>query len=185
MKKPELWYSVVVRDRDGKVISKKRRKSKSFVRRWNEIIYAQVTGSALDSLIIPFSINLRMILVFDGPKEDQQSIVVGTGDTPVAVTDTDLAAKIAHGLGPGQLSYETPTVSTATVSGSNCEFVVGRVFVNYSGAEIVARESGIFVRAKGTVYYTVLLVVRDVFETPQAIPDGGSLSLSYTLRITA
>ena len=38
MIRKEIWYSVVVRDRYGKVLSRERRKGHSFLKQWNEFI---------------------------------------------------------------------------------------------------------------------------------------------------
>ncbi|MBA7698237.1 hypothetical protein ES703_106913 [subsurface metagenome] len=183
--KYELWYSVVVRDRHGKVVSRERRRSRSFIRGWNDTIYVQVTGNNFDSVIAPNSVNLRMTSVHVNGDPHHKSIIVGSGDTPVTISDTGLAARINHGAGAGQLSYQTATVNASTVSAPNCGFIVERAFINNSGAEITVRESGISLRVKGVSFYTFVLGVRDVLVTPQAIPNGGTLSESYTLRVTA
>ncbi|MBI4186271.1 MAG: hypothetical protein HY530_02050 [Chloroflexi bacterium] len=189
--KAELWYSVVVRDSQGKFISRECRKSRSFLRQWNDIIWAQVTGASgyikrIDGNetwgIAPISENLLMTSV--GGVEANQSIVVGSDNTPVTISDYALKTQIAHGSGAGQLNHQAATVNESVVSGPNCGFVVERAFVNNSGGDVTVRESAIYVRMKGPVYYGYACVVRDVLTMPQTIPNGGSLSMSYTLRVT-
>ncbi len=81
--------------------------------------------------------------------------------------------------------YQAATVNASVVAAPNCGFVVERAFVNNSGGEITVRESAIYVRMKGPIYYGYACVVRDVFAVAQAVPDGGSISISYTIRVTA
>ena len=190
--KRELWYSVVVRDRHGKVVSRERRKSKSFLRQWNDIVSTQVTGvegylkktdGDASLPMHPDVQNFRMNDQFG--TGDQESIVVGSGNTAVTISDYAMETLIADGTGAGELSYQTPTVNEPVVSAPTCGFLVERAFVNNSGAEITAREAGIYARVKGVVMDGEACVVRDVFGTPQAIPNGGSLSVNYTLRVTA
>lgn len=183
--KRELWYSVVVRDRQGKVLSRERRRSRSFLRRWNETIYVQTTGKNIDDIIAPHYINLNLKSQYTNGLPDEKSIIVGTSDTPVLVTNTGLGAKIAHGTGAGELSYQAATVNDSIVSAPHCSFFIDRAFVNNSGGEITAKEAGMGARVKGVTYYACMVVIRDVFGTPQVIPNGGSLSMTYTLRVTA
>ncbi len=188
--KAELWYSAVVRDSQGKFISRERRKSKSFVRQWNDIIWAQVTGASgyikrIDGNetqgVAPAAESLRMTAV---EAFSSESIVVGSGFAAVTISDYSLGTQIAHGSGAGQLTYQAPTVNESVVSGPNCSFLVERAFVNNSGGDVTVKESAIYVRMKGPIYYGYACVVRDVLTLPQTIPNGGSLSMSYTLRVT-
>lgn len=188
--KRELWYSVVVRDRLGQIVSRERRKSKSFVRQWNDLIYILTTNINTNAKLIDGStqvvystdpINLRMT----AGSEDTQSIVVGSGSTPVTISDYQLETQIANGLGAGQLSHQAATVNASVVSAPNCGFIVERAFVNNSGGDITAREGAIYVGVRLGAGYNNAMVVRDVFGAPQLIPDGGSLIVNYTLRVTA
>ncbi|MBA7507423.1 hypothetical protein ES706_06142 [subsurface metagenome] len=187
--KRELWYLVVVRDRHGKVVSRERRKSKSFVRGWNDVIYIHTTGASdtvkdiggVVRAITPMAHQLKMLSL--ASKEDEWSIAIGTGDTAVTISDYALEAVIPHGTGAGEMSYQDPTVNESVVSAPNCGFLVERAFVNNSGAEITVKESTIYspFDAPGNS----ICLIRDVFVSPQAVPNGGSLSMNYTLRVTA
>ncbi len=190
--KIQLFYRVIVRDDHGKLISRERRISKSFIRQWNDVIWAQVTGGSgyikrIDGNdtwgIAPIDANLNMTSV--AGNEDKESIVIGSGNTAVSISDYALATPISHGTATGAMVYQTATVNASVVAAPNCGFVVERAFVNNSGGEITVRESAIYVRMKGPIYYGYACVVRDVFATAQAVPDGGSISISYTIRVTA
>jgi hypothetical protein len=190
--KIQLFYKVIVRDAHGKLISRERRVSRSFVRQWNDVIWAQVTGGSgyikrIDGNdtwgIAPIDANLNMTSV--AGNEDKESIVIGTGNTAVSISDYALAASISHGTAAGAMVYQAAAVNASVVAAPNCGFVVERAFVNNSGGEITVRESAIYVRMKGPTYYGYACVVRDVFAVAQAVPDGGSISVSYTIRVRA
>ena len=183
--KRELWYSVVVRDRHGKIVSRERRKSKSFLKQWNQLIYVQMTQTPLnitdtagvsrsvDKISAAFGMNGAAVQTSYGTR-------VGTGTTAVAIDDYALETPIAEGVGAGQMEHLVCTVATYVVAAPNCSFLVSRAIVNNSGASITVRESGIY--ARGGSYF--LCAVRDVFGTPQDVPNGGSIVVNYTLRVT-
>ncbi len=87
MKIPELWYSVVVKDRHGKVISCERRRAHSFLKQWNQFIWyfhclgtispRIITGAPtrLDSHDNNFKMNA-------GEGDASLGIVIGTDNTP-------------------------------------------------------------------------------------------------------
>jgi len=117
--------------------------------------------------------------------EDWIGIVVGTGSTAVTIDDYKLATQIMNGTGSGQMRHLASTPGSPSVVGSDCSFLTSRTFLNNSGDSITIRESGIYCRCKGPTYYGYANIVRDVFSTPQAVPDGGSITIDYTLRVTA
>ena len=186
--KHELWYSVVVRDRHGKIVSRERHRSRSFLKQWNQFGYIQVTGASLavrdtsgvlGSSEGPNAMNFR--LSSSGIGADYEGLVIGTGNTAVAIDDYAMEAQIMEGAGAGQMNYQACTIAESVVSAPNCGFIVSRAFVNNSGADITVRESGLYMNCAAAR----CCGVRDVFETPQAVPNGGSLSVNYTLRVTA
>ena len=184
--KHELWYSVVVRDSQGKVISRERRKSRSFLKQWNQMMFVQMTG-----------IQVLNVVRTDGgtfnlPKHENNfrmtgsvstyGIVCGTGDTPVAIDDYALAALIAEGGGAGQFNYLGGTVSAVSLAASHAQILVSRTAVNNSGNPITVKEVGIYARAGSTRY---CCGVRDVLGVPLAVPDGGGITVDYTLEVVA
>ena len=188
--KRELWYSVVVRDRHGKVISRERRKSKSFVRGWNETVYVNVTGVSYavkgtdggsGPARAPHTLNFNMA-------EDATAywggIVIGTGNTAVDIEDFAMESAIGEGTGVGEMNYQASTVTLSVVSAPNCGFVVDRAFVNNSGGEITVRECGLYNYCYSASNFRCC-GARDVLAVPQAVPNGGSISISYTVRVTA
>ena len=193
----EIWYSVVVRDRYGKVLSRERRKGHSFLKQWNEFISyfhfpsslypVRTSGSPikLDSHNNNFRMN-------GGEGDASLGIVIGTDNTPVAIDDYAMGAQIAEGYGAGQMHHLITNFTAPAVSAPNCEYGLSRSIVNNSGGLITVRESGIYHQHSyryGPVGYQFYFYsscgVRDVFATPQDVPDGGSITINYTLRVTA
>ncbi|MBA7664354.1 hypothetical protein ES703_72412 [subsurface metagenome] len=184
--KAELWYSVVVRDRHGKIISRERRKSKSFLKQWNQLVYVQMsqatisitdTGGNSRSIgpdLSSFNMDAAIGVITHG-------IRVGTENTAVAIDDDALETPLTEGAGAGQMNHWACTVGDPTVSAPNCSFLVSRVIVNSSGSEITVKEAGIYMKMKGGYYSCA---VRDVFGTPQAVPNGGAITVNWTLQVT-
>ena len=186
--KAELWYAVVVRDRSGKVLSRFRRKSRSFVKQWNQVIYRQTSNVNINVTDIggvarsmTYDVNLLMKAAAG---EINYGIVVGTGDTAVVIGDYSLETRIAEGAGGGQLNYTASTVAVSVVSAPTCGFLLSRSAVNNSGVLITVKESGIYWRYKEFATWYYFLAVRDVFGAPQDVPDGGSITVNYTLRVS-
>ncbi|MBA7658649.1 hypothetical protein ES703_66608 [subsurface metagenome] len=186
--KREVWYLVVVRDRHGQIVSRERRKARSFLKAWNQMASVQMSqnsrtitdigGTARSVARNGFSFRMAV-----GAGITNHGIVIGTGDTAVTINDYALAALIAHGAGGGQMNYQACSVALSQVSAPNCDYIVSRSVVNNSGVLITVKESGIYIRVGPVPYYACGL--RDVFGTPQDVPNGGSITVNYTLRVTA
>jgi len=195
--KKTLWYEVIVRDRHGKVLSRERGRAHSFLKQWNEFIwyfhclgtiYPRITtGSAtrLDSHDNNFRMNAS-----EG--DASLGIVIGTDNTPVAIDDYAMGAQIAEGYGAGQMHHLANSIATSVVSPLNCGYLISRIIVNNSGGLITVRESGLYHQHSyrygphaGDFYFYSSCGVRDVFTTPQDVPDGGSITVNYTLQVTA
>ena len=189
--KYELWYSVVVRDRHGKVLSRERRRSRSFLKQWNQLVYVQVSGADLaitdiggtPRTIEPYSGNFNTLRIAGNT---ECGIVVGTGNTPVAIDDYVLETPIAEGTGVGEMNYLVCTVADYVVSAPSCSYLVSRSVVNNSLGEITVREAVIYVISwSGAPPAKYLCLTRDVFDTPQAVPIGGTITINWTKQVTA
>jgi len=178
--KHELWYSVVVRDRHGKVVSRERHRARSFLKAWNQMIYMHMSGSG-PTIKNTGGTNVTAELnTLDFRMQPTPGIYCGTGDTPVTIEDYYLESLAA-------LDLLAMTVSEAAIADSHCYFLVSRSFLNTTGATITVREVGIsvYVGKTGTPESTTCMVIRDVLVAPQAIPDGGGITVDYTLEVVA
>jgi len=193
----ELWYKAVVQDRDGKVLSQEEKKSRSFLSLWNKVIWTQMTGASYPALMVtdingnswPLGCgthgwNFRM----DGAANNQAlGIVIGTSNTPVSVSDYAMGSQITQGTGTGQMDHLATVINASVVADPNCDFLLSRSFANNSGGLITVRESGIYIMLERSLSpFTAAYGcgVRDIFSTPQDVPDGGGITIEYTLRVT-
>ncbi|KKK67723.1 hypothetical protein LCGC14_2951210 [marine sediment metagenome] len=184
--KYELWYSVVVRDRRGKVLSRERRRGRSFLKQWNQLLQLQMRMASLSVVdtggtprnVAPHANSFRIAA---GATATSYGLRVGTGNTPVAIDDYALATPIAQGTGAGQMEHQVCTVATSVVSAPSCYFVVSRTITNNSGNSITVREAALYMRMSASYYGCA---TRDVFGAPQAVPDGGSITVDWTIQVT-
>ena len=100
-------------------------------------------------------------------------IVVGTGNTAVAIGDYALATKIAHGTGATQLQYGAHTLGAITGTTSYA-WTITRAFVNSSGGNIVIAETGLI----GYVTYYILWE-RTVLASTFTVNNGNSCVAQY------
>lgn len=107
---------------------------------------------------------------------------VGSGTTAVGISDYNLATKIAHGNGAGQLRYRLQGSANLGVVGSTASFTTDRNFDNNSGADVDVKEIGLVGEATGTGYY--FLLARDVLPSTVTVPNGGVLRVVYTIAVT-
>jgi hypothetical protein len=195
--KRELWCRAIVQSRNGKFLSKEEGKSRSFLGLWNKIIWTQMTGASYPALMVtdidgsgwPLGVgtsgyNFRMN---GGAENPNMGIVIGTSDTPVDISDYRMGSLITQGFGPGQMDYMATVINPSVVADPDCDFFMSRQMANNSGGLITVRESGIYVMMERSIspFWTAYgCVVRDIFATPQDVPDGGGITMEYTLRVT-
>lgn len=188
MRKEKLWYAIVTRDRYGKVVARERRKSFSFLKQWNQASYLAVRFAAVTNVkdvggtlrtCAPHNDNF-LITVAAG--NINLGIIVGTGDTAVTLEDFQLEARIPQGLAADQMEYAACTVPDSVVAAPSCYFVASRVVTNNSGGIITVKEAGIYIRVGDSAYACGL---RDILTVPQAVPDGGSITIDWSIGVTA
>jgi len=193
--KSQLYIKVETRDRGGSLLHRTRmRRCRSFVQGYNWAVCAQFLGSSSPSPVlgpvkdtggtnrnlrtcgIPFRSN-------GGAGVTDTGIRVGTSDDSVAINQHSLQAPIGQGIGAGQMEHFAQTFSFTGVAGNQCSFVTQRVFVNNSGAPIAVRETAIYM----TVFYPTtaayIMAARDLIS--EDVPDGGAVTVTYTIRIVA
>lgn len=189
--KTDLLIESFATDRDGRVISRRRRrKAHSFVQGYlwaacaNIVSTVVAFGPVLD--VNDASVNLRNrqgpltcngVLATPDP-----GIRIGTGNSEVRVSQNKLDAVIAEGSGAGQMNHQAQTWVFTGVSGSQAYFTMTRSFINNSGSTISVREAGMHVPVFEGVFSYYLLACRDL--ASHDVPDGGAVTLTYTIRIT-
>lgn len=189
MLRTKLYYTIESRDRKGKLLRRFTRKSRSFVQQWNEIVYVQWAQASNVSIKDTGGTDRnvdraqRNMDVVSAAGYDTVGLVCGTGDTAVTISDYKLEAQINEGTGSGQLEHQTPSFTAPTVSGSECSFTYRRVFINSSGATITVKEIGVYCNAQGDATVWQFMDVRDVLDPSIDVPDGGSLTVTYTVKV--
>ena len=187
--KEVLSYEVVVRDKDGKVLQRVAAPSRSYVRAWNQCLYVlnRHTGYTItdtDGTGRYVSYSSSVLRASAGAGEIGYGIRVGKGTTPVTINDYALETPCGEGTGVDQFLHQAMAASSPAVVGSDCSFWYRRVMVNNSGSTISGiREIGCYVMMKYDPRYYAL-GYRDVLPGPASIPDGGSITVTYTLKVT-
>jgi len=109
-------------------------------------------------------------------------ICVGTGNAAFSVENYDLAARIVHGTGPGQLSYGAQSAVASNYNSSLKEWTIinTRQFNNASGADIIIAEIGLdfFGKIFASINYQYL-AARDVLSTPITVQNGYNIDVAY------
>lgn len=194
--KIELFYRLQLYDEKGKLVKDTGLKpSHSYVIQFLELVRAffangtTVSMTAIDGTeqicyrdnyyVVRFGRADAGVGVLWGPR-------VGTnaGATPEGNTDYSLDTEIGHStIGtPGTLNHRDTTITAARVVGANIDLDISRAFANESGSTITVKEIALYVR--NTQDSVTHMLLRDVV-TDEAVPDGYTLNVIYTLRTTA
>lgn len=185
-----LSYEVEVRDRCGKVLERIASPSQSYMSAWNQCLYVlnrhtsyTITDTSGTGRSISYSSSV--LRANAGAGEIDHGIRVGKGATTVTINDYALETPCGEGTGVDQFLHQAMAASSPAVAGSNCSFWLRRVMVNNSGLTIFGiREIGCYVMTKYSPRYCAL-GYRDILPGPVSVPDGGSITVTYTLKVTA
>jgi len=181
--KSQVMYEIIVEDKDGNIIKREKRKGHSVLGNWIKIFESIRSGTTFTPNDTSGSACTISQIVFSGcdmyapAGDDSYGLVVGTGTTSVDINDHNLASKISHGTGSGQLSYGDSNPYT-TGSGLTQSRGVERSFDNNSGGDITVNEIGLIMKVyDGSSYYNIL-ILRDVISAT-TVPNGGRLTVKY------
>lgn len=168
---------------DGKRVGRKQL-SRSFVNNLARWLYAHMStaspgnGTNVAGSSITPSATTTTFQSTGGLDISGNGIVVGTGTTAIATTDTKLVTQIATGNGAGQLRYLAQTYNLFTVGSIDTSFQITRSFINNSGATITPTELGIYGAANTS---SIICMVRDLFSGGGiAVAAGKTLTVTYT-----
>ncbi len=182
-----LTYLIEITDKEGRLLQRIEAPSRSYVEQWNRVINVQAKSTAstikdtggVSRSISPGGTNL---LINSGAGVTAYGIRVGKGLTLVTITDYALETPLAEGTGIDQLTHLASTYTAPTVAGSDCSFTIRRTMINNTGATITGiSEIGAYMRMGS--YYG--LAFRDVLASPASVPDGGGITVTYTIKVTA
>lgn len=123
--------------------------------------------------------NMTVSIIFNALAGNADGgIMVGTGNTAVALADYALATKIAHGTSANQLQYGTHSTNTITGT-TTLSWIVTRAFTNSSGGNITIAETGI---GHDTSYN--FLIERSVLASTYTVNNGAACVCTYTFTFT-
>ena len=203
----DLFYEIEVRDKNGKLISKRTGRSKSLVRNFalmlrglmagniagvvsNSYWKTKVTVTATDGTTFDYPSLGSYTKAEDAPsameasaleRTDEYGIVVGTGSTPVTRDDYKLESLVPDGFADGQMVYGKTTVEDVNGDPPSSVFRIIRTFTNEGSTTITIYEIGLIVKAQDKY----VLIARDVLDTPQDVPAGATLTVRYIFKVTA
>lgn len=193
--KLQLHFTLECRDRNGKLLWKIRRRSKSFVIAFFRnlealFIYGDASGTCLDIVNVARTIRATQAQrhgAINAPAANQLwGIVVGTGIGAVAPTDFRLGTQIAHGVAPGNLQYGGTAIGGALTTATDCLITVSRAFTNASGGAITVNEIGIYAMSYATTAAEqYFCFIRDLVVPGRVINNGATATATYTLSATA
>jgi len=115
---------------------------------------------------------------------DTIGIVIGTGDTTVAITQYALTSKISHGTGVGALQYSVQSYGAPSATSTMANFVVSRDFTNGSAAPVVIKEAGIYAYCYWPGFY--IMIIRDLVNSPAwiTLAVAETMALHYKFQTT-
>ncbi len=164
---------------DGKLVNEYRQQANSLVSNFFGIFHCLIkNGTAVSGITIKdtggttrtSSIGFN---ISAGVGDANYGILVGTGNTAVAMGDYALATKINHGTGAGQLQYGAHAYNAMTGT-DPLLWTITRSLQNASGGNIVIAEMCLV----GTLSYNIMFE-RTVLSSTYAVNNGNSCIAQY------
>jgi len=206
----QLNIELEIRDRNGKIITKKRQVSKSLLKNFLAFLrtsFSVVINSGTTSVTLKdtsganksfyvciyfTSISVPVVHTpmptLAGGSDANYGIQIGRGDTAVTRDDFQLATLITEGTGVNQMNYGAMTVEAVNGTPPQSMFRLIRVITNNSAATITVKEIGLVMgnRIDNSVTQTAyLMIARDVLTSPIDVPVGSTLTVRYIFSVTA
>lgn len=197
-----LQYEVEVRDKNGKLLSKEKRESKSALTAWVKwfatFLAAAYAGSGASQSIndtgntgrtVPNTASLAGNGYHGGfmcgAGVSTYGIVVGSGTGAVTAADYTLT-QITHGTGGSQLVHNAQSIEAVGVVGLVSSVRSTRTFTNNGGATVTVYEIGWYWEQMDSgAAARFFCAVRDLLASPQSVPVGATLTVRYTWSVTA
>lgn len=180
-----------VRDKYGRLIKKRKVKSKSLVANFMKLINIRMhnktetlkdTGGTEHS-VAPGDVTLCEVEAPEG--NDTFGILIGMDMTSPTANDYKLWNQILHGTGANQMTHRATSCSGVTVADPDSYVEISRLFINESGADIDVNECGFAYHLTVGGVDIFVLVCRDVVSPTVTVPDGGTLTVKYTVKVSA
>jgi len=198
MPKPLLSarYRVVVRDAKGKIMRIEEAPSKSFILNFLYVWWvclnlntsasiSSVNGSGQETTMTPDE--PMGWASWAGPLSGMQytGIQVGSGTSSPSASSPYLESLILNGTGSGQLTYGTNTVTSPSISSNPATLQITNTFTNNSGGSVTVGEIGLAPALSNweTGVHEAVLMIHDVLSPAASVPNGGTITVTYTLQV--
>ncbi len=206
----EAFWGIEVRDGNGMVVLSLRQRSHSWVRNAYNHMFTQLAGkNGNDALYGAGKLNVKdtagtvrsastpigqsdadvdgTAYGYRGPAgNDTWGIQVGSGANPENFEDHQLQAKVANGVGAGQLSYveQDPHVIAYDAGTRVLSNTLVRYFNNNSGGPINVNEVALVLnQPQGGAVFGKWMQARDKLAATVAVPNTGQLKVTYTVQL--
>ena len=169
-----------IRNRNGKLLRRLPfRECHSLLKQFIQILGVQMGGSSqtikdtggTNRASAANSLNFSCFAT----SQTTHGIVIGTGETPVTMTDYKLQTQVTASIVHQTMSFavEEPDANTWRIA-------ISRGFLNNTGAELNIKEAGLYVLFSGSAYF----ICADRTLYPVAVPAGTTLTLTYRITVT-
>jgi len=197
MPKPLLSarYRVVVRDAQGRVKRIEEAPSKSFILNFLYLWWLNLNLNNTDSISAVNSSGQQTTTplgqpqfwyeAFGGYSAPYSGIQVGSGTSALSASSPYLESLILSGTGSGQLSYGYNTATSPLLSSNPGTMTITRTFTNNSGGSVTVGEIGLATNQATTTenVYDAVLLIHDVLSSAASVPNGGTITVTYTLQV--
>jgi len=180
-----------LRDKDGKLLEKRRFPSHTYVYPFfvcldahlasRNMSVTKIDGTTAGTDVLNYTNGYITFLGNASYGDTSKGIVIGTSDTPYSPTQYKLQSIISHGSGVGQMLYSAQTTDPPQQVTGGYRIVFSRVFTNASGSSITVKEIGIYMYTYNVGNF---MMARDVI-APVTVGNGQSLTVRYILSLTS
>lgn len=198
------YLEIEVRDKDGKVIVKRKQESHSWQRWAYHLIFSELaavnahtddglgvtdTGGSVRSGAYAFALHHSLTQKannygYTAPADSALiGIVVGTGIGAESFEDHALGTLIASGEAAGELSYSASAAYAVTTVDTTKKNTLVRYFNNNSGGAITVNEVGLYIRAYVDNDLRYVMTARDLVSPGVEVVDTGQLKVTYTIEL--
>jgi len=185
---PLLFVEVEVKDKEGKVIQRHKQEAKSFLYGFMLILNELFSGDTSPNAQNPAnncascsmgSAGNPIFSVVAPSGNDNYGILIGSGNTPNNVNTCALQSLISNStMSYGQTAFAGGVNTNST--NNTVYFQIQRQFTNNSGNSVTIAEVGLAIQGGGCYP----LIARDVLSSSVTVPNGGTLTVTYTIQLT-
>ena len=186
------FLAIELYDKNRDLLYKQKKPVRSFLYNWTKALYGLSYGNANSQVAMLkdtggtdraypnlYSTDKPIFKFTSGETDNRYGIVVGSGTTAVTLDDYNLASKIAHGTGAGQLYYYETNTRHYTDS-DRSYFEVYRLLLNKSDSNVTVSEVGLaFETRDASGGYYRFLILRDLVDPAVTVEPAQTLQVRY------